>query len=163
MRFLLLDKILSLDAAAGTATGVKAVALSDDVFGEHFPGSPVMPGTLMLEGMAQLAGVLTEAMVKAQGRTDLMAVLTMVDRARFRRVVKPGDRLLYHVTAVSVSDDGARMTATALLDRAGEAEQPKAAEAELTFAFAQLTDERMLQMRQDVLDTWLHGAIAELG
>ncbi len=161
MRFLLLDKILTLDPARGSARGIKAVALSDDVFGEHFPGSPVMPGTLMLEGMAQLAGVLAEAIVKQQGRTDLMAVLSMVDRGRFRQVVKPGDRLIYEAESISVSEDGARMKAVALLDRAGEAEQPKAAEAELTFVFAEIASERMLQLREDVLNTWLLGAIEE--
>jgi len=161
MRFLLLDKILELDPEGGLARGVKCVALSDDVFADHFPGSPVMPGALMLEGMAQLAGVLAEARVKRQGRSDLMAVLTMVDRARFRRVVRPGDRLLYRAEVVSVSEDGARMTTMALLDAAGTDEQPKAAEAEITFAFAQIESERMLQMRQDVLNTWLTGAIEE--
>ena len=93
VRYVLLDRITTLQPPE-LARGVKCVSLSDDIFVDHFPGHPVMPGALILEALAQLAGVLLEATMRAaRAASDLHALLTMIDRAKFRHVVRPGDRL----------------------------------------------------------------------
>lgn len=152
MRYLLLDRITELDPP-DFARGIKCVSLSDDVFGEHFPGYPIFPGALILESMAQLGGVLLEATMRQQARHDLHALLTMVDRAKFRRVVRPGDQLILEAKTLRASEDGGQIDATAFVDGT------RVAQAQLTFAFAQVTNPRLIQRRKDVLNTWLHGAI----
>ena len=85
MRYILLDRITQLSPPE-VARGIKCVSLSDDIFTDHFPGFPVLPGALIVESMAQLAGVLLEATMRERGRHDLHALLTMADRAKFRHV-----------------------------------------------------------------------------
>src|SRR5262249_59979783 len=80
MRYVLLDRITALEPPE-RARGVKCVTLADDVFADHFPGHPVMPGALTLESLAQLGGVLCEATMRLRGRNDLHALLVAVERA----------------------------------------------------------------------------------
>ncbi len=152
MRYLLLDRITALEP--GRARALKCVSLADDVFVDHFPGHPVMPGALVLESLAQLGGVLIEAAMRERGRTDLHALLVMVNRAKFRQMVRPGDRLELEAVVGSVTEDGGQVRGTATVD--GKA----AAEAELGFAFAQVTDQRLIDRRREILDVWLHGTVA---
>ena len=154
MRYYLLDRITRLEPPE-RAEGIKCVSLSDPIFEHHFPGHPIMPGALIIEGLAQLGGVLLEATMREQDRHDLHAVLTIIDRAKFRRVVRPGDRLEMKAEGLRASEDGGQVDVKAYLD--GEL----ATEAKLTFAFAEVTDERLVQKRRDVLNTWLHGSIEE--
>lgn len=156
MRYLLLDRITTLSPPK-LAKGVKCVSLSDDVFEDHFPGHPVMPGALLIESLAQLGGVLLEATMRTHGRSDLHALLVMVDRARFRKMVRPGDRIELECHALSASEDGGRVRGMVYLD--GEL----AAEAELTFAFARVTHPRLLAKRKEVLDVWLSGSLQDSG
>jgi len=138
------------------AHGVKCVSLADDVFADHFPGYPVMPGALIVEALAQLAGVLLEATMRERDRDDLHALLTMVDRARFRRLVRPGDRLELETRVVTVTEDGGVARGWA---RVGD---QLATEAELGFAFAKITSPSVLARRREFLDIWLNGATGEL-
>lgn len=151
MRYVLLDRITALNPPE-VATGIKCVSLADDVFVDHFPGHPVMPGALTLESLAQLGGVLVEATMRKRGRDDLHALLTMVDKAKFRKMVRPGDRLELEARVLNASEDGGRVRAIAMLD------SQVAAEAELTFAFARVTDPKLLQRRREVLNIWLTGS-----
>ena len=75
------------------AEALKNVALSEDFFDDHFPRHPVMPGVLILEGMAQLAGLLLEAGLKQRHGRNAKAVLTILERTKFRALVKPGDMI----------------------------------------------------------------------
>lgn len=154
MRYLLLDRITSLSPPE-SATGVKCVSLSDDIFHDHFPGYPIMPGALILEGLAQLGGVLLEASMRERGRHDLHALLTMVERAKFRRLVQPGDKLDYTAKVLQLSEDGGKVKVTAMI------EGKKAADAELMFAFAQVLNPRLIGLRRDVLNLWLRGSIED--
>lgn len=151
MRYVLLDRITSLDPPE-FAGGVKCVSLADDIFVDHFPGHPVMPGALILEALAQLGGVLLEATLRQRGQSDLHALLTMVDKARFKRLVRPGDRLALEAFGLHASEDGGRVRTSAKLE--GEV----AAEAELTFAFARVTEPKILERRREVLNVWLSGS-----
>ena len=151
MRYVLLDRITSLDPPE-LARGIKCVSLSDDIFEHHFPGHPIMPGALVLEALAQLGGVLVEATMRAKGRHDLHALLTMVDKARFRKMVRPGDRLELEAHGMVCTEDGGRVRAVANLD--GDI----ATEAQLTFAFATVTHPALIARRKEVLNVWLTGA-----
>lgn len=154
MRYVLLDRITALEPPE-RARGIKCVTLSDDVFADHFPGHPVMPGALTLESLAQLGGVLCEATMRLQGRDDLHALLVGVERAKFRRMVRPGDRLELEARALRVQESGGQVKATAELDGA------LAVEAELTFAFAEVKHPSLIQRRREVLNVWLHGSTEE--
>jgi 3-hydroxyacyl-[acyl-carrier-protein] dehydratase len=154
MRYLLLDRIVEL-APPSRARAVKCVSLADDVFADHFPGHPVMPGALVIEALAQLGGVLIEATLRARGHLDLVAVLTMVDRARFRQAVTPGDRLELEVEGLTVSEDGGQVRGRASLDG------KLAAEAELGFALHRIKNPELLARRRERLDIWTAGKLEE--
>ena len=154
MRYFLLDRIVSLKPPE-RATAVKCVSLADDVFADHFPGHPVMPGALLIEAMAQLGGVLLEATLRAKGRDDLHALLTMVDRAKFREMVRPGDRLEVEAIGITAREEGGQVRATVQVDG------KLAAEAELTFALFGITNPNLVQRRREALQIWLAGSIGE--
>ena len=88
--FLLLDRIVDVDGD-NSATGIKNVTFNEPHFQGHFPGQPVMPGVLIVEAMAQVAGAIS---LKAAGsdQPSLVYFLT-IDGAKFRKPVVPGDRL----------------------------------------------------------------------
>lgn len=86
MRHYHVDRIIRLERGQ-RAVGVRSVALSDDVFGEHFPGNPVLPGIYVIEGLAQTAGIL---LWETTDRRRI-AVMTTIDRARFSSFARPGD------------------------------------------------------------------------
>ncbi len=151
MRYVLLDRITELSPPE-VARGIKCVSLSDDVFADHFPGFPILPGALILEGLAQLAGVLLESTMRQRGRHDLHALLTMADRAKFRHVVRPGDRLDLEARVERVTEDGGQAQAWARID--GKVH----AEALLSFAFAQVSNPVVLAKRREYLDIWLTGS-----
>ena len=91
MRFFLIDKITRWDVGTG-AEAMKNVALSEDFFDDHFPRRPVMPGVLIIEGMAQISGLLLEASLKGKYDSDAKAVLTVLERTKFRDMVRPAIR-----------------------------------------------------------------------
>ncbi|AGA64042.1 (3R)-hydroxymyristoyl-(acyl carrier protein) dehydratase [Liberibacter crescens BT-1] len=92
--FLLVDRIININGD-DSAIGIKNVTYNEQYFVGHFPGRPVMPGVLLLEGMAQTAGAIC-AMKKGNQKNSYV-YLTTIDSARFRRPVIPGDCLEYHV------------------------------------------------------------------
>lgn len=154
MRFLLLDRIVALEPPE-RAVGVKCVTLSDEILRDHFSLSPLFPGSLIIEAMAQLGGALVEEGARRAGREDRLAVLGMVDRARFRRAVKPGDTLRLEARTRAATDDGARVACTAFVG-----DEP-AAEAELGFAFADGSPRELVEERRRVVRLWLSGAAYE--
>ncbi len=92
--FLLVDKIVDIDGD-NSAVGIKNVTANEPHFTGHFPGNPIMPGVLIIEGMAQTAGAIC---AKATGGGATLIYFMTIDNARFRKPVVPGDRLEYHVT-----------------------------------------------------------------
>jgi 3-hydroxyacyl-[acyl-carrier-protein] dehydratase len=90
--FLLVDRILEMKE--DSAVGLKNVTINEHFFAGHFPGHPVMPGVLILEAMAQVAGVLMLSRADQKGK---IAYFTAIDNARFRRIVIPGDQLRFEV------------------------------------------------------------------
>jgi 3-hydroxyacyl-[acyl-carrier-protein] dehydratase len=91
--FLLVDRIVEIDGD-DSAIGIKNVTANEPQFTGHFPSNPVMPGVLLIEGMAQTAGAICARSQNA--RSNLVYFMT-IDNARFRKPVVPGDRVEYHV------------------------------------------------------------------
>ena len=93
--FLLVDRIV--EVVAGTsAVGVENVSINEPFFQGHFPAHPVMPGVLIVESMAQTAGVLVVESLGPGARGKLVYFLS-IEGAKFRRPVVPGDQMRVHV------------------------------------------------------------------
>ena len=93
--FLMIDRIIEMKGDE-SAIGIKNVTFNEPQFQGHFPGQPVFPGVLMVEGMAQTAGALC-VINRAVGKPKSVYFLT-IDKAKFRKPVGPGDVIEYHMT-----------------------------------------------------------------
>jgi 3-hydroxyacyl-[acyl-carrier-protein] dehydratase len=94
--FLLVDRIIDIRGDEH-GIGIKNVTINEPHFLGHFPNNPVMPGVLVLEGMAQTAGTLCIRSLPGQTKPNVVYFLT-IDKAKFRKPVLPGDVLEYHMT-----------------------------------------------------------------
>jgi len=93
--FLLIDRVLSLEIEPEKKlVGVKNLTMNEPFFQGHFPGNPVMPGVLMIESMAQAAGLMANLDAEIHGREGHLFYLVKVDKARFNKLVIPGDQLI---------------------------------------------------------------------
>jgi len=92
--FLLVDAILELEPER--IVGIKNVSVNEPFFVGHFPEFPVMPGVLIVEAMAQVAGVLV--LNQIPDRKNKLVLLATVEQAKFRRPVRPGDQLRIEMT-----------------------------------------------------------------
>ena len=96
--FLLIDRVLEMAVEPEKRLiGVKNISVNEPFFAGHFPGNPIMPGVLMIEAMAQAAGMLAHLDAEIDGREGELYVLVKVDNARFTQVVVPGDQLILDV------------------------------------------------------------------
>lgn len=121
---LLVDKILEIEPGV-RAIGLKNVTINESFFNGHFPGKAVMPGVLIAEAMAQVAGLMLLALPNQSGK---LTYLTGIDGMRFRRPVVPGDTLITEVTMVWIKRD---MGKVRVISRV---EGNKVAEGEMMFA-----------------------------
>lgn len=111
--FLLVDKVIHLDLAANEIIAQKNVTINEEFFLGHFPGTPIMPGVLLLEAMAQAGGIL----IHKKGNTDRIALLMNVTNAKFRKPVIPGDVLHLHAKAVHITQKAGKIKAMATVDK----------------------------------------------
>jgi 3-hydroxyacyl-[acyl-carrier-protein] dehydratase len=110
--FLLVDRILELDGER--IVGIKNVTLNEPFFIGHFPDFPVMPGVLIVEAMAQVAGVLV--LKSIADRHKKLVLLAAIENARFRKPVVPGDTLRLEMSVIKRKATVAKMAGRATVD-----------------------------------------------
>lgn len=95
--FLMVDRVIDIRGDEH-GIGIKNVTINEPHFQGHFPGNPVFPGVLMIEGMAQTAGVLC---IAATGTEPKSVFFLTIDKAKFRKPVRPGDTIEYHMNRIA--------------------------------------------------------------
>jgi 3-hydroxyacyl-[acyl-carrier-protein] dehydratase len=117
--FLLIDRIVDLDRKK-RIVAIKNVTINEPFFAGHFPGTPVMPGVLIVEAMAQAGGVLL--FTEVEDRESKLVLFTGIERAKFRRPVVPGDQLRIEVDVRVWRGNAGRMEGTAYVGETRAAE-----------------------------------------
>jgi 3-hydroxyacyl-[acyl-carrier-protein] dehydratase len=107
MRWYWIDRFIEFESGR-YAKAIKNISLAEDHLHDHFPGYPVMPKSLIVEGLAQTGGLL----VCEHGRYRAKVVLAKITRVVFYGEAMPGDSLIYTVNLESIRDDGAMAIAT---------------------------------------------------
>lgn len=107
MRWTWIDRFVAFEPKK-SAVAVKNLSLAEDHFADHFPGFPVMPAPLILEGLAQTGGIL----VGHANNFEKNVVLAKMSGAQFHRETAPGEQLTYTATLLDLNDTGARVTGT---------------------------------------------------
>lgn len=102
--FLLIDRVIDIDMGK-SLVAIKNVTINEMFFNGHFPNRPVMPGVLMLEAMAQAGGVLAYKSTNTSPEDGTLYYFAGIDKARFRRVVEPGDQLRLEVQVLRSKRD----------------------------------------------------------
>jgi len=100
--FLLVDRVVDLTPKE-TIVAYKNVSISEPVFQGHFPGHPIYPGVMILEGMAQAGGILAFKSMEDMSEEEIankVVYFMSIDKAKFRAPVKPGDQLEYRVSVI---------------------------------------------------------------
>jgi 3-hydroxyacyl-[acyl-carrier-protein] dehydratase len=133
MRWIWIDRFLDFQSGK-SARAVKNLSLAEDHFADHFPGYPVMPGTLMLEGLAQTGGILVGEAKQFQEKV----ILAKVPVARFHRDVLAGEQIVYEVEILHLRPEGAAVQGRV---RVGD---DVAVEAEIFFAHLDQNRSRQL-------------------
>lgn len=110
--FLLVDRIVECNDK-DWIVGIKNVAGNEPCFQGHFPGMPVFPGVLQLEAMAQTAGILLNKLLGSEGKVSFYLG---VDKAKFRRMVVPGDQLRIEIRLLKMRLGMARVAGRALVE-----------------------------------------------
>ncbi len=121
--FLLVDRVLEL-IPNQKIVALKNVTANEEFFNGHFPAKPVMPGVLVIESMAQAAGIMMLSQEEHKGK---IPYFTGIDNARFRKTVVPGDQLIIEVEVIRVKGSVGKVKAVSRVDN------QVAAEAELMF------------------------------
>ena len=114
---LLVDRITDIDLKK-SIKGFKNLSISEPAFQGHFPGHPIYPGVLILEGMAQAGGILA---LKSSDLTDeemknKVIYFMSIDKAKFRNPVKPGDRLDYELEVIKIKSTLMMLSGKAYVD-----------------------------------------------
>ena len=150
MRFFMLDKIIEWELGE-RAKAIKNVSLIEGFFDDHFPRHPIMPGVLVIEALAQLSGLLLEATVERDHKKKVKALLTLLEKVKFRNISKPGDTLILNSEIVSLHEDSGKVKTIA------KVEEKVIAETGMIFVWVSLEDPELEKKRQQLLDFWLQG------
>ncbi|MDF1756985.1 MAG: 3-hydroxyacyl-ACP dehydratase FabZ [Legionellaceae bacterium] len=109
--FILVDRVLDYKEY-DFLTAIKNVTINEPFFQGHFPGSPIMPGVLMLESLAQASAILSNLSRTPKEGHEFMYFFAGIDNAKFKQIVVPGDQLRLEVTLVGKKRDFWRMKGT---------------------------------------------------
>jgi 3-hydroxyacyl-[acyl-carrier-protein] dehydratase len=149
MRWFLVDKVTEL-VPGERIRGVKCVTLGDEVLHDHFPDYPILPGVLVIEALAQLAGFLLETTFHTPDRPVRRAVLAQIKDARFYDPVGPGERIDLTAELESSLESAARVRVEASV------EGKRVARGEITFAMMEVPAgaERVHEQRRSLYRLW---------
>jgi 3-hydroxyacyl-[acyl-carrier-protein] dehydratase len=148
MRFVMLNELLTLEPGRSVEAAVTFPA-DADLFADHFPGCPVVPGTLITEAMGQAAGWLIASMLEFRR----WPLLTMIDGAKFRRLVLPGEHIRLRASLRSIAADDFEVQASAAVG--GQ----RVADARLLFHAFDLTS---LGADAGALERWARSVFSQL-
>jgi 3-hydroxyacyl-[acyl-carrier-protein] dehydratase len=111
--FLLVDRVISI--VENEIIALKNVTINEPFFQGHFPTSPVMPGVLIVEALAQAAGIYMGHQLEKEGQSmnDKLMFFMSIDQVKFRQVVAPGDQLMLHVSLMQKRGSIAKFEAKA--------------------------------------------------
>jgi 3-hydroxyacyl-[acyl-carrier-protein] dehydratase len=125
--FLLVDRVIEV-IPDDRVVALKNVTINEPFFQGHFPGKPVMPGVLIIEAMAQVGGILAYETAPPEKRGRLIYFMGM-DKVRFRKMVLPGDQIIFEAKILKFRTKVAKMSGTATVN------DQLVAEAELMASF----------------------------
>ena len=150
MRWIWIDRFIEFDSGV-RATAIKNVTLAEEHLHDHFPGFPVMPGSLMIEGMAQTGGILLGEL----NQFKYVVILAKVPSVTFHSWVVPGDTLTYSARLLDARDEGGTVECVA---RVGER---LVAEAEIMFAHLDPADQALgaVDQKNFVFNSGLMGVL----
>ncbi len=147
--FLLVDRITEIEPGK-RCVGIKCVTANEEFFNGHFPGRPVMPGVLLLEAMAQVAGVLT---LVSRNTPGALSYFASIEKARFRQPVQPGDQLVTEATLTVLRGALCKVSVV------GRVDGQVVVEADYTFMTAPVEDVTAATVKRATLDAQ-PGAVA---
>ena len=137
MRWYWVDKFIEFNSGV-SAKAVKNVSLAEEHLHDHFPGFPVMPGSLMIEGMAQTGGIL----LGEHNDFEHNVILAKVPKVEFHSWACPGDQLIYSATLEDARDEGGSVKVAATV------EDRLVAEAEIVFVHLSSDDPQLSRIDQ---------------
>lgn len=111
--FLLVDRILDMNKEEGKIIGLKNVTVNEEFFNGHFPGHPIMPGVLIIEGIAQCLGVLVMDQEEEGKKVPYFAA---IENVKFKHPVRPGDQIIYEAQIDKVRRNIVKATGVAKVD-----------------------------------------------
>ena len=153
MRWFWIDKFVTFESGK-SAQAVKNVSLAEEHLHDHFPGFPVMPCSLIMEGMAQTGGILLGEV----NQFEYLVFLAKVPKFKSHRPARPGDQLIYTATLVYAREEGGMTEVTA---HCGE---ELVAQAEIVFAHLKAEDAGIPEnlSQKNVVEAGLSGLLAEV-
>jgi 3-hydroxyacyl-[acyl-carrier-protein] dehydratase len=156
MRWFWIDRFVSFESGK-RAKAVKNVTMAEDHLHDHYPGFPVMPGSLMLEGMAQTGGIL----LGETHQFEHIVILAKVPRLVFHARVRPGDQITYTATLLDARDEGGSVEVTAHVRDLADGSETLVAEAEIVFVHLDDNDPAMghVDQRNFVFESGLLGVL----
>lgn len=148
MRFILIDKVIKLNLGK-SITGVKCITSTDDVMHDHFPGKPVMPGSLLLESAAQLSGMLLELSENQDESTPIRrSVLVQIEKMKFHEFSKPGDQLIIDANIISKLPEAAKVRVVI------KCKNEMRVNGILSFSLNELDEEEINKQRKMIYTIW---------
>jgi 3-hydroxyacyl-[acyl-carrier-protein] dehydratase len=114
--FLLVDRVVALDIEGQSIIDYKNVSINEPFFNGHFPAHPIMPGVLIIEAMAQAAGILGFKMLNTKPADGTLYYFVGTDKLRFRQPVLPGDQLMLEAKFLRKKGQIWRFSCRALVD-----------------------------------------------
>ncbi|ASM38002.1 MAG: 3-hydroxyacyl-ACP dehydratase FabZ [Campylobacter sputorum] len=97
--FLLIDRVIDI-VPNESIVAIKNVTIGEQIFQGHFPSHPIYPGVMIIEGMAQAGGVLAFKSMPNEDLSNKVVYFMSIDKAKFRRPIKPGDTIVYKLSAL---------------------------------------------------------------